>query len=156
KHARSIASLVTRKWKYLSITPISLPEELRFCVGWTGSPASTKKLVTEILKLKRSDPQAFTAFLNDSNHAVEMLLRGVREQNMVKFLAGIKENRKALANVGVQANVPIETPLLGILCSIAEENNGAGKPSGAGGGDCGIAFVTTKRDEECLKEAWKF
>lgn len=151
----SISELLAENWVYLSLKPIQLPENVYFCVGWTGKPASTTKLVDIILKLKETNPTQFDTFLQNSEKAVHTLLKGLEEANLSLLFKGVKANRSALAQVGKLANAPVETPLLATLSDLAEELGGAGKPSGAGGGDCGIAFMSTAEQAENLFEAWK-
>ncbi len=46
-----------------------------------------------------------------------------------------------MAALGRAADVPIVTPALHRAESLAEELGGGAKPSGAGGGDVGVAFL---------------
>ncbi|WP_404457130.1 phosphomevalonate kinase [Oceanobacillus kapialis] len=155
KEAKSLSGLVEGEWEYLSLQPLRIPNNVYVCVGWTGKPASTAKLVDELMKLKDTDPAAYQTFLDASEKAVYTFLKGVNESNTDLLFEGVKRNRAALARVGNQANVAIETPLLRTLCDLAEEYGGAGKSSGAGGGDCGIAFMPSKEQADELMEAWE-
>ena len=150
----SLTELVEKKWLYLSVKRIELPKKVSILIGWTGKPASTTKLVDKILELKTTNPKQFQRFLHDSETAVNKILQGIKEDNIPIFLTGIKQNRRSLSTVGEKAGVEIETELLRVLCDLAEQFTGAGKPSGAGGGDCGIAFVTSLDAAEELVEAW--
>lgn len=153
--ANAIHELLTKDWTYFSVSSIPIPDDVYFCVGWTGSPASTGSLVSQILTLKKKAPKKFEQFLSNSEAAVATFLQGMNEGDHEKLFEGIKQNRQALATVGKEANVAIETPMLGTLCDLAEQLGGAGKPSGAGGGDCGIAFMPSKEKAEALLEAWR-
>lgn len=155
EQADSLTGLVEKEWKYLTLEPIIIPQNTYFCVGWTGKPASTKKLVDIVLELKKDDPLRFQEFLIHSKNAVEKFLQGMEACDFATLSQGIKENRQALRTVGNHANAPIETPLLTKLCDIAEKYGGAGKPSGAGGGDCGIAFMPSKEKVEKLLIEWE-
>lgn len=149
--AESITELVNKDWIYWSVEPIQLPDALQLSIGWTGKPASTSHLVRDILSLQASDSCKFEAFLENSDRAVNMFLHGVKTNNISELIAGVKKNRQALMEVGDQA---IETPLLRTLCDLAEQYGGAGKPSGAGGGDCGIAFLPPGANIEGLNRLW--
>ncbi|MFD2043372.1 phosphomevalonate kinase [Ornithinibacillus salinisoli] len=155
EQASSIKELLERDWTYLSVQSLPYPQHLHLCIGWTGKPASTKKLVNELMKLKDNNIAKYEIFLSQSEKAVSSFLTGVKEDNPMLVINGIKQNRRALADVGKEANVEIETPLLTKLCDIAEQYDGAGKPSGAGGGDCGIAFLPTKEKADQVKRAWE-
>lgn len=151
----SITDMLKADWVYYTSKPIGLPDSVYVCIGWTGKPASTGKLVHEVLKLKDANPGQFRQFLQASDEAVEHFLNGMKEADISRLMKGIKQNRLALRTVGEHANVEIETPLLGTLCDLAEQFGGAGKPSGAGGGDCGIAFMPTEESAEKLLNAWE-
>lgn len=142
------------KWTYLTIEQLQLPPSLFFCVGWTGKPASTKSLVGEIKRLKEKDPKSYEQFLENSKRAVQLIVRGMEENDIDQFYKGIENNRKALSEIGQIANVEIETKKLYILSIEAKRFGGAGKLSGAGGGDCGIAFVPSKEASEKLHKSW--
>lgn len=153
--AESISEVISMNWKYYHSRTIQLPEQVYFCVGWTGKAASTKDLVNRIRLLKTNDAALYQTFLTNSKRAVSMFLTGMERGNMDQLFAGIKANRRALFQVGEAADTRIETPQLTELCDLAEQLGGAGKPSGAGGGDCGIAFMPTKASAEKLALAWE-
>lgn len=151
----SLTELVEKQWTYLSVKRMKFPKKTPICIGWTGKPASTGKIVPKILKLKNTSPKQFQQFLTASKAAVDNFLEGIKKDNTALILTGIKQNRSALSAVGTRAGVTIETPLLGKLGDLAERFLGAGKPSGAGGGDCGIAFMPTEEQAKRLFNEWK-
>jgi len=153
--AESISELVNREWPYFHVQPIKLPEDLYMCVGWTGMPASTQQLVQKISRLKTAQPPLYKQFLSNSEKAVSIFLNGINQESPSLVIDGTKKNRQALAEVGSHAGVEIETPALKTLCDLAEDYGGAGKPSGAGGGDCGIAFLPSREKAEKLTKAWE-
>lgn len=150
----NIIELVEKEWKYLSIHVTAFPPEVDIVVGWTGKPASTKSLVNDILRLRHTAKEQYEAFLACSEQAVKKIVHGMQHEDVPMFLKGISENRRALAMVGVHADVPIETEKLAKLSDIAEQFGGAGKLSGAGGGDCGIAFVEKEVNVGAMHKAW--
>ncbi|WP_344341528.1 phosphomevalonate kinase, partial [Streptomyces rhizosphaericus] len=100
KEAKSLSGLVEGEWEYLSLQPLRIPNNVYVCVGWTGKPASTAKLVDELMKLKDTDPAAYQTFLDASEKAVYTFLKGVNESNTDLLFEGVKRNRAALARVG--------------------------------------------------------
>lgn len=153
--ASSLTELVHVDWPYASIAPIAVPDRIHMYVGWTGSPASTVRLVDQLLLLKETNNHIFNAFLTKSEQAVQLFLQGLKENDVSRIFQGIQSNHDILAQVGVDASVPVETPLLGSLSAIARDVGGAGKLSGAGGGDCGIAFLTGEHQKEKLFQKWQ-
>ncbi|WP_331713736.1 phosphomevalonate kinase [Lentibacillus sp. JNUCC-1] len=150
----TLTQLIETPWEYLSIQPFKLPEHIHMAIGWTGSPASTGQLVNQILSLKKRNPVAYTRFLKASQEAVNAFIHGAQSNDIALLQQGVLNNRIALARVGSDAGVEIETHMLAVLSDLAEAEGGAGKSSGAGGGDCGIAFMTTKAQVDRLSASW--
>lgn len=155
QEASSLKALLAREWPYLSLRPVQLPQHVHVCIGWTGSPASTANLVDKVLELKKHDPHEFDHFLQTSEIAVGKFMAGIEQDDIEKLFEGVRRNRETLRRVGQAAGVPIETPMLTTLCDLAISHGGAGKPSGAGGGDCGIAFMPDEKSVKELKAAWE-
>lgn len=155
KNCHTITELIEKEWTYLSIKRLNWPANFHIRIGWTGSPASTGSLVKQVLKLKINDQKHYSNFLNDSETAVQQIANGIDNQDFELLLNGVRKNRTALASLGKLANVDIETEKLFQLSQLAEQFNGAGKLSGAGGGDCGIAFVPTEELGNKLNHRWE-
>jgi phosphomevalonate kinase len=60
-----------------------------------------------------------------------------------------------LVDAANQADIPYLTPNLKRISEIAEACGGAAKPSGAGGGDCSVAFFPGLAATEQFKAACK-
>lgn len=151
----SITELVAKEWPYLSIKRLKFPKNVLVCIGWTGKPASTSNLVNKILELREMSKHTYEKFLADSRKSVDIFLQGIKEENVPLMLEGFKSNRHCLADIGEKANATIETPLLGKLSDLAEQYGGAGKVSGAGGGDCGVALMPTVDSANQLLSEWE-
>lgn len=152
--ADSITDLIMGSWPSLSIEKLALPTGLELCIGWTKDAASTAAFIKQIKHLKTENMPAYEDFLNKSRQAVQTFLFGIKNSNFDDVFTGIKNNRLALSRLGKVAGANIETALLEKLALLAEQFDGAGKLSGAGGGDCGIAFVTSKDAAKLLKQLW--
>jgi len=61
----------------------------------------------------------------------------------------------ALARLGDETGIPIVTPPLARLIAAARRVGAVAKPSGAGGGDCGIAFATSSEQADAVRAAWR-
>lgn len=147
--------LLAEPWPFFSVHRVTtLPAELCLCVGWTGEPASTKNLIERVRYLRERDPLAYGDFLAESHRAVDALMEGLAHGDSEQIMEAIGANRHALADLGSNAGVAIETPALAALSHWAEVCGGAGKPSGAGGGDCGIALIFGAERARSLEAAW--
>lgn len=154
-NAITITELVEREWPYFSVKPIELSDVVQMMIGWTGSPASTKQFLKKIDLLKKKDVDVYSQFIDQSAAAVDSIIRGIEFSDKKQILVGVDSNRQALANLGKNAEADIETAQLKILCDIAEQHGGAGKPSGAGGGDCGIVFLSDAEQAEQVIREWE-
>ncbi|MFB1050216.1 phosphomevalonate kinase [Paraliobacillus sp. JSM ZJ581] len=150
----SVEEIVLIKWPMLFIERLQLPEGLQFCVGWTGEAAATAPMVNQIRSYQKKNKKSYHAFLKDSLSAVQLIVHGCKENKSELVIDGICRNRNVLRSISQLANVQIETPQLEILAEIAAAY-GCGKSSGAGGGDCGIAFVEGQEKSVQLSEAWQ-
>ncbi|UGT56218.1 phosphomevalonate kinase [Nocardia asteroides] len=124
-------------WPGLSVRPLPTPAGLALRVGWTGNPASTPALVGAATRA-RGDRTVFTARSND---CVQRLAAAVEAGDVAAIRAEIDCARELLLGLDDAAQLGIMTPRLHALCAAARAVGAAAKPSGAGGGDCGIAVI---------------
>jgi phosphomevalonate kinase len=113
--------------------PLDLPRRLELVFVWTGRAASTKLWIASIRKagLPLGDlPSLASTF-------AEAFAKGdVRATIETARLYGA-----ALQKLGERCGVPIVTREHALLAELAHRQGGAAKPSGAGGGDIGVAFL---------------
>lgn len=156
RDVRPLIDLVTMDWPGLSVERVCPPDRLRLLVGWTGSPASTSRLVGDVQSRKQGEGMDYTRFLADSRRCVNSLVTALNNEDAVGIGAGIRRNRELLRELGEHSGTTIETPTLRRLIEIAEECGGAAKTSGAGGGDCGIVLIDGEgADVDALLAAWE-
>jgi phosphomevalonate kinase len=74
---------------------------------------------------------------------------------LVKRFAAAARTTDLLGRLGEETGIPILTPPLARLVAAARRAGAVGKPSGAGGGDCGIAFATSLGQAEAVRAAWR-
>lgn len=151
---KNVRSVVEKDWPNLMISSISPPPHLLLYVGWTGSEMSTSPMIKKIQQVRSEQPAVYKHFFEDSQTAVISLVKAFRDQDVTHAIQSLSNNRQALMRLSGAAYADIETPLLKDLIQIADRY-GAGKTSGAGGGDCGIAFVTTDANVGNLQKEWK-
>lgn len=150
----SVDEVVMKNWPGLHIEPLQAPENMEVLIGWTGSPASSHHLVSEVKRLK-SDPSFYSRFLEQSHTCVEKLIHAFKTNNIQGVQQMIRQNREIIQSMDAEATVEIETAHLKTLCSIAEKYGGAAKTSGAGGGDCGITIIHNAIDKQAIYSEWR-
>jgi phosphomevalonate kinase len=154
KHGKKLRSLIEKPWPNLSIRPLTPPSMLQLVVGWTIEAASTAPLIKRVQHFRENNLEAYNEFLEESAKSVARLVQSFEINDCTEAINSLKQNRKALHKLGENALITIETKKLKTLCSIAE-TFGSSKSSGAGGGDCGIAFLKGDAETEELYKAWK-
>ena len=142
-------------WDGLEIVRLPPPTGLRLLVGWTGSPASTERLVDEITRHAEAGDVDFPAFLLDSRACVSELWDALVAGDDERTTAAVAAARRLLQRLGSGAGVDIETARLSALCDTAEAVGAVGKSSGAGGGDCGIVLAPATADVASLLRSWE-
>ncbi|MFJ3383506.1 MULTISPECIES: phosphomevalonate kinase [unclassified Curtobacterium] len=139
-------------WEGFDVQRLPAPENLRLLVGWTGSPASTTKLVGVV---RRHRNGGYAAFLDESRACVDDLTNGLQTGDAERALGALRRARGLLQRLGDSVGSRIETDRLTTLCDVVESAGGAAKPSGAGGGDCGIALVPVEHDTAGILREWE-
>src|SRR5206468_279344 len=71
------------------------------------------------------------------------------------LLDAVASSADLLARLGDEVGIPIVTPALARLVAAARRVGAAAKPSGAGGGDCGIALATSGAQADAVAAAWR-
>lgn len=153
----TLSEILAMPWKDVGIERLSLPTSLSLLIGWTGRAASTPSLVDQARqKGNQTDKEiSHQEFLSNSKACLHRLIQACRQGDVASFKEGISENRKLLQVFSQEMEMVIETPALTNLCQLAEEEGAVAKSSGAGGGDCGIAFVSQEHDMKKIYQKWQ-
>lgn len=151
----SITEIVALKWPNLQITPLTPPTDLRLLIGWTKSPSLTADLVKEVSLTKDERQKKYELFLQESADCVTEMIKGFSKNDLELVLKQVARNRKLLRDLENISQVVIETPTLEKLIELTIKAGGQAKTSGAGGGDCGIAFLPKDIAYKDLLNAWR-
>lgn len=152
---KSIRALVESPWPHLHIERLPWPPGWELMVGWTGKSASTPAYLKLAATLKASGDPRYGEFLEAMQASSRLLMRGLSAADPALSLDAIAMGREAMLALGRALEVSLETPMLTRLAEAAATCRSAGKPSGAGGGDCGIALAVDAAQAACLREAWQ-
>lgn len=151
---KRITDIIKKTWPNLSIRPLTSPANLQLTVGWTKESAATAPMIQKVHKFRCNNIEAYKSFLKESQDSVSSLIKSFNTNNCNGAISALTQNRRTLRRLEENAGISIETKELKTLCDIAE-NFGSAKPSGAGGGDCGIAFIKGKHEIKELYESWQ-
>lgn len=163
-----VSAMSCPEWAGCSARRVTPPSSLDLLVGWTGSPASTEHLVTRVhTPRERTDesssesspaaqkPRPLVSFAAESHTLVDDLVAAFDADDAEASLTTIRSVRGLLRRLSDSTGSLIETEALRDLCEIAETHGAAAKPSGAGGGDCGIALAHPHTEAQTILSGWE-
>ncbi|SRR3989344_2710593 len=151
--AKNIADIVSEKWPGFRAKPMEIPRGLKLLVAYSGKPASTTGMIEKMKQFKVKNAEEYVRIVSDITSIVQLLT--VKWTDNAAVMRAIKDNRQKLSELTQLSGVPVETEELKEMARLADEAGGAGKLSGAGGGDCGIALCFNSVVEKKIKQAWK-
>ena len=143
----------------LDVTQLRVPSGLRFLLVWTGHPADSRALVGSVLTFARARPARWSHHVRALSTAEAMVRDALERTDEAASLDAIRRSATALAALGDDAQVAIVTEAIARACAIASGAGAAGKPSGAGGGDCAIVLAwgdAAERARAALERAGYF
>lgn len=153
---RGIEETVRAPWPAFGLRRLRPPGGLALEVGWTGRPASTRSLAGGLRTRKWHGSASQSSFLARSDAVVQAAVRALQSGDDDALLRQVRQARQVLAELDDEARLGIFTTELTALCDAAEAVGGAAKPSGAGGGDCGIALLDAAAQGEIarMRKEW--
>ena len=125
-----------------SAAALSLPENLHMLCIWTGRPASTGDLLARLEVSREEDPKALERALGRLGEVSVEGVGALEGGRSVDFLEAVDVFWSALEDLGREVGLPILSDEHRCLHRLARECGTHYKPSGAGGGDFGLAFAT--------------
>jgi phosphomevalonate kinase len=153
---RGIEETMRAPWPGFGLRRLPPPEGLALEVGWTGQPASTAALAGRLSARQWRGGTSHRSFVARSDECVRAAIRALERGDDHELLHQVRNARQVLAGLDDEVRLGIFTTRLTALCDAAEALGGAAKPSGAGGGDCGIALLDATAETEIsqLRKEW--
>ena len=111
-------------------------------------------MVKQMNAFKEENPEEYKRLFDQIADLVRELIPAWKEGDKERILGYLRKNEDCLRELGEKTGVNIETPELKSLSEIANQAGGAGKLSGAGGGDCGIAVCFDTDIADRIKKSW--
>jgi phosphomevalonate kinase len=111
----------------LSVRRVGVPADLRLLLAFTGRSADTRALIASV----RKEPSVIAAI----DVACRQLIAALEAADRERALEAVRLGATAMDRLGVV------TPELAQACALAASAGAAGKPSGAGGGDCAVVLA---------------
>lgn len=124
-----------------SVVPVTLPEGLHTVVVWTGRPASTARFLERLDRCLANGDRSAAAALADLGGVAGEGVAHLRAGSVSRWLDDVDRFVAALEALGEAAAIDIlseaHRKLRRLACAVGVRY----KPSGAGGGDVGVAFT---------------
>jgi phosphomevalonate kinase len=125
------------------VEPLPPPTGLNLVVFWTGQAVSTMKMIEGVQKFAQRDPGAYRQMIENLREIADRFVEELRAGSATGAVAAAGRYGRRLAVLGAAASVPIVTDAFAKASELAKELGGIAKPSGAGGGDIGVAMFAT-------------
>jgi len=152
---KSVKEIAESNWPGFHVEKLDIPEDFILLIGWTKESSSTVNLVKSMDTFKNSNPEEYKRIYSEIGALVKKLFNAWKHENKDEIISLIRENEILLRELTYKSGLPIETHELKTLSEIANKCGGAGKLSGAGGGDCGIAVCFDQRTADCIVKQWE-
>lgn len=134
------------------VQPLPWLRGLHLAALWTGSAASTPELLLRFEHWQQRAPQDFAAQMERMRSVAAMALASWQAADVPRVLAAVSAYDDALRQLDQAAAIGIYTPVHQRLRALCLELGLVYKPSGAGGGDFGIALGSSRTVLERLRE----
>ncbi len=134
--------------------PVSWPRRLCMVAVWSGQSASTPAMLGRMRTFRASDPVRFAAHMERLGANAGQAVAAWRAEDVPGLLGAIVGYESGLRRLDEAAAIGIFSPAHEKLREIALRHGAVYKPSGAGGGDFGIALTDSREVERALRAAY--
>lgn len=141
-----------RKNREVDVRPVDLPDGVRLSFIWAGQPASTAELIGRVKALAEAQPSRHEAAIGRLVSHAHAFATAVNANDAEALVRAADHYGKAMAALGDTAGCEIVTKPHAVFAALARRHGGAAKPSGAGGGDLGVAFTVGVEATQRLRE----
>jgi mevalonate kinase len=135
------------------VDSLAPPAGLHLVVFLTGQPVATKTMIEGVEKFARKDPAAYRQVIGSLRDIADRFVAELRAGSATGAVAAAGRYGRQLAVLGTAASVPIITNAFTRASDLAKELGGIAKPSGAGGGDIGVAMFATPESARLFARA---
>jgi phosphomevalonate kinase len=134
------------------ISPVSLIKELLILPVWTGVSTSTRDLLHQLENFRSIAEDDYEETMSRLSTLSNSGCMTYVEKNYADFLDIVRDYYQVLKNFTDRSKIDIISDIHKKIAGIVFSNGGVYKPSGAGGGDIGIAMSDSKITLEIIKK----
>lgn len=132
-----------------NIQKINRPDSLYMACIWAGYAVSTRNFVRNVQTYKNEQPKAYDRLLGTMTMLSDEGVKAFAGNDTDGFLNIISDFLECERQLGNNSGTEIVSDVHEEIYSIVKAQGGTYKPSGAGGGDIGIAFCNSP---ECMEK----
>jgi phosphomevalonate kinase len=130
---------------------IELPAAVVIEAFWSGSAASTPRLLEQVRALGARDPVSHDRLMGDQASAARRAVTAVEARDASAFISALDAQARALSVLGHTASAPIVPEEARELAELARESGATVLPAGAGGGDI-VLYVGLSASSPAFRE----
>lgn len=134
--------------------PVAWPRRLALVAAWTGESASTPAMLGRLRAWQQREPAAFASHMERLGATAGQAVAAWNAGDTGGSLGAITNYEAGLRQLDEAAAIGIFSPAHERLRAIALAHGAVYKPSGAGGGDFGIALTDSRTVEQALRAAY--
>ena len=123
------------------IKQLDLLKDIHFVPIWTGKASSTKDLVNKFYAFKRKNGNGYRKLFKELSELSSEGCVAFANQNSSDFIYSVKDYYKKMIEIGEYINSPVVSKEHQKIANLVYDFGAVYKPSGAGGGDFGMAIV---------------
>jgi phosphomevalonate kinase len=141
-----------RKNGEVEIEPVELPDGIHLTFVFTGQSASTPQLIAKVKALAERQPAHHEAAIGRLLLQAHAFCAAIAHGEARELIEAADAYREAMQHLGEAAEAEIVTREHTQLAMLARRHGGTAKPSGAGGGDLGVAFTLGADATQALRK----
>lgn len=127
---------------------LTIPPDLHILIIWTGKSASTSQFVQKVKAFKHKKSSDFARIINEMSALSNSGIEAFKQKHISPFMEATTKYSAEMRYLGEKCGIPIVSKIHRRISEIVTGGGGVYKPSGAGGGDLGIAFCKTIGEKE--------
>lgn len=149
-----IPSLVREDWPELTLTRAPWPQGLRFAACWVGTGAATPRMMARTDAARERAPERWERLLGAMRTSADEVARALASGEVERVLGSLEGAERALRAWDEELDLGVVTAAVRRAGDLANESGCVGRTSGAGGGDCVLAFAEDSGRLDAARAAW--
>ncbi len=134
------------------ISPVSVLQDLFILPVWSGVSVSTLKLLSQVEDYRSRHEEEYEETMSRLSTLSSSGCVTYAEKKRIDFLDIVQDYYEVLKNFSTKSKIPIISDIHEKIANIVYKTGGIYKPSGAGGGDIGIAFCDSIKKLKNVKK----